>query len=58
MMRLTSIASYMALNRDLPTHEWSREMTPWPRVQGFAKKEQSVIGEKVDIKEKVTIKAW
>ncbi len=56
MNRITSIASYIALNKDLPSHEWHRDTTLWPRLQGFAKKEQSIIGEKTETKEKVTIK--
>jgi len=44
LQRVTNIASYMTLNRDITNHTHSAA-TPWPRVQGFRKKEQSVVGE-------------
>ena len=44
LQRVTNIASYMTLNRDITNHTHSAA-TPWPRIQGFRKKEQSVVGE-------------
>lgn len=57
MMRLTSVASYQQLNRDITAHSYDQRITPWPRVQGFQKKEQSVVGENVTMADKVTVKA-
>ena len=56
MLRLTSINNYINLNKELPTDVYNRDTTPWPRLQGYQKKEQSIIGDKFDSKEKVTIK--
>ena len=57
MVRLTSIASYQQLNKDITLHSYDSKSTPWPRVQGFQKKEQSVVGENVTLADKVTVKA-
>ena len=57
MLRLTSVATYQQLNRDITAHSYDSKTTPWPRVQGFQKKEQSVVGDKVGMADKVTVKA-
>lgn len=57
VLRLTSIASYHQLNKDITQHSYDVKVTPWPRVQGYQKKEQSVIGENVTLADKVTVKA-
>ena len=57
MMRLTSIASYQQLNKDITLHSYDSRYTPWPRVQGYQKKEQSVVGENITMADKVTVKA-
>lgn len=57
MLRLTSVATYQQLNRDITTHSYDSKTTPWPRVQGFQKKEQSVVGDNVGMADKVTVKA-
>lgn len=57
MLKLTSVATYQQLNRDITTHSYDSTTTPWPRVQGFQKKEQSVVGDNVTMADKVTVKA-
>jgi len=56
MLRLNSIPSYLALNRDVPSAPYNANHTPWPRPSGFVKKEQSLMGASCDVKDKVTIK--
>ena len=52
MLRLTSVATYQQLNRDITAHSYDSKTTPWPRVQGFREKEQSVVGDKVGMADK------
>jgi len=56
MIRLTSLSSYMCLNRDIPLAMWSKQHTPWPRLTGYHKKESSIIGTNGTIADKVTLK--
>jgi hypothetical protein len=44
LQRVTNIQSYMTLGREITAHTHT-EATPWPRIKGFRKKEQSVVGE-------------
>ena len=44
LQRLTNIQSYMSLNRDMPSHTHTAA-TPWARLTGYRKKEQSLVGE-------------
>ena len=44
LQRVTNIASYMTLNRDITGHTHTAS-TPWPRLHGYRKKEQSVVGD-------------
>lgn len=54
--RITNIRSYMNINRDLPQLFLGQLPLPWPRMQGFSKKEMSVLGEHCEMGEKVTMK--
>lgn len=56
LQRVTNIQSYVNLNRDVPLHAHDPKNTPWPRISGFQKKEQSVVGTGCDLADKVTIK--
>lgn len=54
--RVTNLRSYMNINRDLPQLFLGSLSLPWPRMQGYSKKEMSVIGEKSEMGDKVTMK--
>eukprot|EP00981_Chlorochromonas_danica_P005946 scaffold1243_cov173-Ochromonas_danica.AAC.7 len=54
--RLTTIASYLALNKDLPLHTVTSR-TPWTRVNNYLKKEMTILGENTEIADKtITVK--
>lgn len=54
--RITNIRSYMNINRELPQLFLTQIPLPWPRMQGYSKKEMSVIGDNGEVGEKVTMK--
>lgn len=54
--RLTTLASYLALNKDIPLHQYTSR-TPWARASGYMKKEMTVLGEGTDVSDKtITVK--
>ena len=57
MLRVTSLTTYLCLNKDLPIANWNKMHTPYPRPQGYHKKEQSTIGQQCKIADKVTLKS-
>lgn len=44
LQRVTNIQSYVTLNREITLHTHTNS-TPWPRLTGYRKKEQSIVGE-------------
>lgn len=55
IQRMTTLQSYMDLNRDLPLHQHGAS-TPWPPIVGYHKKELSIIGEGCELGEKTLLK--
>lgn len=56
LTRLLHIAAYQALNRDMPLISYNHR-TPWNRASNYLRKEQTVVGETVDLSDKtITLK--